>query len=389
MFDHNRTDHCFGPEHLAFRETMRAFVERELAPHVDEWEEAGRLPREIFRKFSEVGATGVLYPEALGGSNGDVFMHLIVTEELSRTGAGGVGASLNSHSIALPLVVKLGSEALKEQVARPVIAGEAVAALAVTEPGGGSDVAQLRTRAVRDGDVYIINGEKTFITSGVQADWLTVAVRTDPERKGASGVSLMVVPGDAPGVTRRPLAKMGWHASDTAHITFANVRVPVGNLLGEEGQGFRQAMLNFNDERIGIAAKAVATAETAWREARDWARERTTFGAPLIERQAIRHKLVDMALRINAAKALTYDVAWRRLHELDPLPVHIARTGMAKITATDALEFCASEAVQILGGMGYMRGTKSERIFRETKVLSIGGGADEILKDLIARNLDL
>lgn len=380
-------DQYFTPEHVAFRQTMRAFVDREIRPHIEAWEETERLPRELYRKAGDVGFLGLIYPEEYGGSGADIFMQIAAVEELALAGAGGVGASLGSHSIAVPPIVAVGDETLKQRILPPVIAGEKIAALAITEPGGGSDVAALKTTARREGDSYVINGEKAFITSGVQADFLTVACRTDPADPGPGGISFVLVEGDTPGLTRTPLRKMGWHASDTALLHFDNVRVPVANLIGAEGQGFKAAMLNFNNERLTLAVSAYASAQACLEEATEWARNRVTFGKPLIQQQVIRHKLVDMAMRIQAARALVLDVAWRRMHRMDPLNLHIARTGMAKITATDAVQFVASEAVQIMGAMGYMRGSVSERVFRETKVLSIGGGADEVIRNLIASQL--
>lgn len=376
-------------EHVALRDTVRGFVAREIVPHVAEWEEARRLPRALFRKAAEVGLQGLIFPEVLGGSGGDFLMQIVASEEIARAGAGGVCASLGSYMIGLPPIVKLGSPEILEAYAKPIIAGEKIAALAVTEPGGGSDVAALRTAARREGDHYVVSGEKTFITSGMQADVFTVAVRTDPQSRGPRGISFLVVDGDAPGLERAELHKMGWHASDTAHLTFRDVRVPAGNLLGREHEGFHAVMLNFNDERLTLAAQAVGAAEACFIEAAAWARERQTFGRPLIENQVIRHKLVDMAMQIDAARTLLYDVVERRMVEADALPVHVARTAMAKITATNVVFDVANSAVQILGGMGYMRGTVSERVFRETKVLSIGGGGDEILKDLAARQMNL
>jgi acyl-CoA dehydrogenase len=283
----------------------------------------------------------------------------------------------------------VGAEALKQRVVPAVLAGEKIAALAITEPGGGSDVAALRTTAVRDGDAYIVNGEKTFITSGKRADFLTVAVRTDPANKGPGGVSLLLVEGDTPGLQRTLLAKTGWWASDTAHLRFDNCRVPAGNLLGPEGAGFKAIMQNFNNERLMMAAMAVAYAQVCTEEAAAWARERRTFGAALVERQVIRHKLVDMVMRVETARSFVYELAWRLQHRLGDADALVARTCMAKNVATQAMQFCADQAVQILGGMGFMRGTKSERLYREVKVMMIGGGAEEIMKDLAARKLGL
>ncbi|HSV45138.1 MAG TPA: acyl-CoA dehydrogenase family protein, partial [Ramlibacter sp.] len=322
-----------------------------------------------------------------GGTAADIFFEILVNEEIARCGSGGVCGSLRSHSIALPPIVKHGSDALKQRVAVPVLAGEKIAALAITEPGGGSDVAALATRAVRDGDHYVVDGEKTFITSGMRADFFTVAVRTDPANRGASGLSLLVIDGDTPGLSRHELKKMGWWSSDTATLRFEGCRVPVSNLIGPEGQGFKLAMHNFNSERMTVAAQAIGMALVCFDEALAWARQRRTFGQPLSQRQVIRHKLVDMAMRIDAARALLYDLAYRQQHGLDFLAQRAARAAWTKNFSTQAMQFCADQAVQILGGMGYMRGTRCERIYREVKVLMIGGGAEEIMKDLAAQQL--
>ena len=379
--------HCFGPDHEAFRAALRTFVDREIAPFVHEWDEAGSFPRELYRRAAAVGLLGLGYEERHGGTPADTFFHLVAFEELARTGCGGIGASLLSHTIGLPPVATWGSEELKARVLPPVLAGEKISALAVTEPGGGSDVAALRTTAVRDGDHYVVNGEKTFITSGMRADFLTVAVRTDPSNRGAGGISALLIEGDRPGVSRTALKKMGWWCSDTAHLRFDGVRVPAANLIGPEHQGFKVFMHNFNTERLSLAAAACMHAQVCLDEATDWARERRTFGQPLLERQVIRHKLVDMALRIEAARSFIYELAWRLDHDGAEPAELVARTCMAKILATQAMQFCADQGVQILGGMGYMRGTRCERIYREVKVMMIGGGSEEVLKDLAARQL--
>jgi acyl-CoA dehydrogenase len=271
-----------------------------------------------------------------------------------------------------------------------VLAGRAIAALAITEPGGGSDVAALKTRARREGAHYIVDGEKTYITSGYRADWLTVAVRTDAHNKGAGGVSLLMVAGDTPGLTRTLLKKTGWWASDTAQLHFNGCRVPASQLVGEEGAGFKAIMKNFNHERLLMAVMSVAYAQVCFDEALAWARERHTFGAALSERQVVRHKLVDMLTRIETARAFVYELAGRlMLPDSARDAALVARVCMAKVVATQAMQFCADQAVQILGGMGYMRGTKSERLYREVKVMMIGGGSEEIMKDLAARQLGL
>jgi len=270
-----------------------------------------------------------------------------------------------------------------------VLAGDKIAALAVTEPSGGSDVAALKTTAIRDGDHYVVNGEKVFITSGMRADFITVAVRTDPSNKGPGGISALLVEGDTPGLTRTKLDKMGWWASDTAHLRFENCRVPVANLIGEEHKGFKTFMTNFNSERLGMAAQAVAYGEVCFEDALDWARQRQTFGQPLSERQVIRHKLMDMLRSVDVARCHIYDLAWRVMHQQGDANQLVARTAMAKVEATRCMQFCADSAVQILGGMGFMRGTRVERIYREVKVMMIGGGSEEIMKDLASRQLGI
>ncbi|MBX3600718.1 MAG: acyl-CoA dehydrogenase family protein [Rubrivivax sp.] len=389
IFELPAAPHRFGPEHEAFRAALRSFVEREITPFAAEWDEAGTFPRELYRKAAEVGLLGLGYPEDLGGAPADALFSVIAAEEIARAGSGGVQASLGSLHIALPPIVALGSDELKRRVVPPVLRGERIAALAITEPGGGSDVAALRTRAVRDGDHYVVDGEKTYITSGLRADVITLAVRTDPASRGANGISLLVVEGQPPGLTRTGLKKTGWWASDTATLHFDGVRVPVANRLGAEGEGFRAIMRNFNHERLVMAASAVGYAMACTEEALAWARERRTFGQPLAQHQVIRHKLVDMHLRCEAARCFVHDLAWRLAQRAGDEATLVARTCEAKILATQAMAFCADQAVQILGGLGYMRGSKSERLYREVKVMVIGGGSEEIMKDLAARQLGL
>jgi acyl-CoA dehydrogenase len=393
LLDAPPAPHYFSTEHQQFRDSVRDWVAREIAPNVNAWDEAEGFPRELYRKASAIGLLGLGYPEEYGGTPGDLFYHLILSEELARPGAGGVAASLMSHSIGLPPIQAFGSAALQRRVIPPVLAGEKIAALAVTEPSGGSDVAALKTTAVRGSDAggehYRVNGEKVFITSGMRADFITVAVRTDPANKGPGGISALLVDGDTPGLTRTQLDKMGWWASDTAHLRFDNCRVPAANLIGEEHKGFKTFMTNFNAERLGMAAQAVGYAQACFDEALDWARQRHTFGAALSERQVIRHKLVDMFRLIDTARCLVYDLAWRVEHGSGDAAQLVARTALAKVQATQCMQFCADTAVQILGAMGFMRGTKSERIYREVKVMMIGGGSEEIMKDLAARQLGI
>jgi len=376
----------FAPDHETFRDSVRTFVEREIAPHVNAWDEAGSFPRSLYRRAAEMGLLGLGYPESLGGTPADGWYRLVATEEIARAGSGGLMASLFSHSIGLPPIVAHGSQALQRRIVPEVLAGEKIAALAITEPGGGSDVARLCTKARRDGQEWVIDGEKTFITSGMRADWITLAVRTGGP--GAAGISLVVVPGDAPGLTRSPLAKMGWWCSDTAQLRFDGVRVPLDHLLGDEGAGFHMVMQNFNGERLLMSAGAVAFAQVCLDEALDWARQRKTFGASLVEHQVIRHKLMDMRMRIASARAWLHALVERQ-EAGDTGPEWVADLCLLKNHATQTMQHAADQAVQILGGMGFMRGTKCERIYREAKVMMIGGGAEEIMKELAARQLGL
>jgi len=371
----------YTEEHEALRDTIRRFVDREIIPHIDAWERDKSFPRELYLRAGEVGLLGLGFPEEYGGTPSDQFSRIIVTEELCRAGSGGIVAGLMSHGIGLPPVAALGSDALKARVLPPVIEGEKISALAITEPGGGSDVANLRTSARREGDHWVLNGSKTFITSGLRADFITTAVRTGGE--GMGGISLVVVPGDAPGLARTPIDKMGWWCSDTATLYFEDCRVPLDNLVGAENQGFAGIMSNFNGERVGVAAMAYGLSVVCYEEALAYAQQRETFGRPLIGRQVIRHKLVDMAQAIGATKAYLDAITWRI--EAGQWP--IAEVCMLKNQATQCLEHCAKEAVQIFGGAGYISGAKVERIYRETKVLAIGGGAEEIMKDLASRQL--
>ena len=389
MFDLPPLSHYFSPDHEQFRATLRDFVAREITPFVNEWDEAGTFPRALYRRVAELGATGLGYPEEYGGTPADIFYMLVLAEEYARCGCGGFQASINSHMIALPPLLAAGSDELKRRVLPPVLRGEKIAALAVTEPSGGSDVAALKTTAVRQDDHYIVNGEKTFITSGLRADFITTAVRTDLHNKGAGGISVLVIHGDTPGLTRTELKKMGWWCSDTAHLRFDHCRVPASNLVGVENQGFKTFMNNFNAERLFMAALAYGFAQVCFDEALDWSRQRSTFGQTLSQRQVIRHKLMDMFLQIEAARSLVHELAYRIEHKIGDAAQLVARVAMAKVIATRAMQFCADQALQILGGMGYMRGTRSERIYREVKVMMIGGGSEEILKDLAARQLQI
>jgi acyl-CoA dehydrogenase len=377
------TSPFYTAEHDAYREVLRRFVAREIEPYASEWDEAGEFPRELYAKAAGIGLLALGFPEDVGGVPVDQFMKIVVSQELARAGTGGISASLMSHTIGSPPIAHAARPEVRARVLPEILSGQKISALAITEPGGGSDVANLRTKARREADHYVVNGEKTFITSGMRADYLTVAVRTGGE--GASGISLLLIEGDTPGLSRTKLKKMGWWASDTATLHFDDCRVQVENLLGEEGQGFKLIMRNFNSERMGMAASCTAYARICLEEAIAYAKERKTFGKPIAQHQVIRHKLVDMAQRVAASQAMLELLAWRLGQGESP----VAEICMMKNQATQTMAFCASEAVQIFGGAGYMRGVKVERIYREVKVNAIGGGAEEIMKDLASRQMGL
>jgi len=373
-------------EHDAWRTQLRRFIDKEIMPYADDWDEAGEIPIELWPKAAEVGLLGMGYPEEYGGVKEgiDSWHGWITSEELARPGVGGVNASLMVHGIGLPPVINWGSEAMKQMVAPPVLAGEKHISLGITEPGAGSDVAQLSTTAVRDGDHFVVNGSKTYITGGMRANWVSTAVRTGGE--GAGGVSMLLIPTDSEGFSRTPLdRKQGWWASDTATLYFDNVRVPVENLIGEENKGFLVIMTNFNGERMGMACGMEALARVCLEEAVEWARERKTFGKRLADHQVIRHKIAMMKQKLNATQAYIRS-CYESIEAGDPNPGDIA---LLKVQASETMEFCAREAMQILGGIGYMRGNRVERIYREVRVNAIGGGSEEIMRDLASRQYGL
>jgi acyl-CoA dehydrogenase len=311
-------------------------------------------------------------------------MKIVASQELARAGAGGVSSSLMSHTIGSPPIARAARPEVKARVLPQILSGQKISALAITEPSGGSDVANLRTKARRDGDHYVVSGEKTFITSGMRADYLTVAVRTGGE--GAGGVSLLLIPGDTPGLSRTKLKKMGWWASDTATLHFDDCRVPVTNLIGEEGQGFKLIMHNFNSERMGMAASCTAYARVCVDEAIAYAKERKTFGKPIAQHPGDPPQARSTWRSASQPRRRCWK-CWRGGWEKAKAPV--AEICMMKNQATQTMAYCASEAVQIFGGAGFMRGVKVERIYREVKVNAIGGGTEEIMKDLASRQMGL
>jgi len=369
-------------EHEEWRAQLRRFIDREIVPHVDEWDEAGRIPDELWPKASAIGLLQLGYPEAYGGmSEGiDIYHRNIVAEELARTSLGGINSTLLVHGIGLPPVVHFGSEEIKSAVIPPIMRGEKRISLAITEPSGGSDVANIQTTARREGEHFVVNGSKTFISGGMGANWFTTAVRTGGE--GARGISVLLIPSDTAGVARTPLSrKQGWWCSDTATIYFDEVRVPAANLIGPENAGFLVIMANFNHERMAMAVGMEAFARVCLEEAVNWARERRTFGKRLADHQVIRHKIAMMKQRINATQAYI-QLCSRQMQDGTAQPADIA---LLKVQASETMEFCAREAMQVLGGAGYLRGNRVERIYREVRVNAIGGGSEEIMRDLAAR----
>jgi acyl-CoA dehydrogenase len=370
----------FSKAHEMVRRSVRDFVKKEILPNIDDWEEQGEFPLGLYAKAGEVGILGIGYPEELGGTPGDLFFKVAASEELMRSGSGGLVAGLGSLDIAIPPIIRHGTDEQKERFVKPVLAGEKVAALGITEPSGGSDVARLRTTAVRDGDVYVVNGSKTFITSGCRADQVTCAVRTGEE--GAHGISFLVVEKGTPGFsTSTKLRKMGWWASDTAELFFDDCRVPVVNRIGEENQGFYIIMENFQAERLSLAIMANMTAQLALDEALRYAREREAFGKPLTAFQVTRHKLAELATLVEISREYTYRVAARMDAGID----QIKEVSMAKNFACSVSNRVTYEAVQVFGGFGFMRGYLVERLYRDNRVLSIGGGTTEIMNEIISK----
>ncbi|OBG88934.1 acyl-CoA dehydrogenase [Mycobacterium sp. E802] len=373
-----------SPEREALRKTVRSFAEREVLPHAAEWERTGELPRELHRKAGEAGLLGANFPESVGGGGGDGADAVIICEEMHYAGApGGVFASLFTCGIAVPHMIACGDERLIETYVKPTLRGEKIGSLAITEPGGGSDVGHLTTRAAREGDEYVLNGAKTYITSGVRADYVVTAARTGGP--GAAGVSLIVVDKPAPGfeVTRK-LDKMGWRSSDTAELSYTDVRVPIANLIGAENSGFLQIAAAFVSERVGLAVQAYASAQRCLDLTVQWCRDRETFGKPLISRQSVQNTLAEMARRIDIARVYTRHVVERQLAGEQNL---IPEVCFAKNTAVETGEWVANQAVQLFGGMGYMAESEVERQYRDMRILGIGGGTTEILTSLAAKTL--
>ena len=372
------------PERQELRKTVRSFVERQILPHLDEWERDGELPRALHREAAELGLLGAGFPESVGGDGGDLVDAVLICEEFHQAGAsGGAFASLFTSGIALPHLAAAGDPEQIEKWVRPTLRGELIGSLAITEPGGGSDVGHLRTTAVRDGDHFVVNGSKTFITSAVRADFVVTAVRTGGP--GASGVSLLVIEKGTTGFeVARKLDKMGWRASDTAELSFVDARVPAANLVGEENSGFAQIAQAFLTERIALAAQAYSSAQRCLDLTLQWVRDRETFGRPLISRQSVQNTVTEMARKTDVARVYTRALVERSLVSNEDF---IAEVCFAKNTAVESGEWVANQAVQLFGGLGYMRESEVERQYRDMRILGIGGGTTEILTGLAAKRL--
>ena len=374
----------FGETQNIVRASVRKFVDQEILPSIAEWEEANTFPRELYEKAGRAGILGIGFPEEFGGTGCDIFSKIAASEELMRSTSGGLVASLGSIDIGLPPICKWGRPELKNKVVADVIAGKKISALAITEPSGGSDVANIKTHASKEGDYYIVNGSKTFITSGIRADYYTVAVRTGSE--GYGGISLLMVEKGSPGFTTgKKLNKMGWWASDTAELFFEDCKIPIENLIGQENTGFIAIMSNFEMERLSLCVMANSTAQVAFDECMKYVREREAFGRPIGKFQTIKHKLAEMATEIEASKTFTYRLAAK----MQAGKSVIKEISMAKNFATNVSDRVTYDAVQIFGGMGYMRESVVERLYRDNRILAIGGGTYEIMNEVIAKQLGL
>jgi acyl-CoA dehydrogenase len=377
----------FSEHHDMFRATVRAFVEKEIAPHVEEWEAAGRMPRWIWPRMGALGLLGVEYDEKYGGAGADFLTSAVLHEECARSRSGSFAMAVGVHcDMASPHLYWTGSEALKEKYLPGMCRGETLTAIAVTEPGGGSDVAAIRTRAVRDGQHYVLNGSKMFITNGATADVFFVAARVEAGRESRrhQGISVFLVERATPGFTvSRTLDKMGMRASDTAELALADVRVPAENLLGREGVGFYEVMRVFQRERLVAGLHAVAMADRALADTMAYVRERQAFGGPLSDKQVIRHKLADLATQIEAGRWLTYAACAKFGAGEDC----VREISMVKLFTAEMVNRVAYDCVQLHGGYGYMREYAVERFARDARLMTIGGGTSEIMKDIIAKKL--
>ena len=380
-----RRHFIFTDEHDALRESIRAFVDKELAPHADEWEQT-TFPDWVFRRMGELGFLGLDKPERYGGQGGDYPCSIVLAEELVRARSGGMAMGVAVHTdMTIPPILAFGSEEQKQEWVVPAIAGTKILCLGITEPDAGSDVAAIKTRAVRDGDEYVISGSKTYITNGHRADAIVLVTRTDPEA-AYDGFTLFIVPMDAPGVVREQrLEKLGMHSSDTALLAFQDVRVPASAMLGEVGKGFYHIMWELQGERLIGAAGAVAAAQDVFDRTLRYALERRAFGRQIGHFQVIRHKFAEMATKIESARQMVYTTAWR--HANGEYPVR--EISMAKLHASRIAVEVADECIQIHGGAGYMKEYGIERVWRDLRLNRIGAGTDEIMLDVIGRSYGL
>ena len=377
----------FTDEHEQLRESIRSFVDKELAPHAEEWEET-TFPDSVIHRMGELGFLGLDKPEEYGGQGGDYYTALVLAEEMARAGSGGLAMGVAVHTdMAMPPILAFGTDEQKEEWLIPAIRGEKILCLGITEPDAGSDVAGIKTRAVYDEatDEYVINGSKTYITNGHRADVIVLVTKTDAEA-GYDGFSLFLVPMDAPGVIReKKLEKLGMHASDTALLAFQDVRVPASALLGEKGKGFYHIMWELQGERLIGAAGCVAGAQQAFDKTLEYAKEREAFGRPIGNFQAIRHKFAAMATKIEAARQLVYMTAWRFNNGEYP----VREISMAKLYSAQVACEVTDECLQIHGGAGYMKEYGIERAWRDMRLNRIGAGTDEVMLDVIGRSYGL
>ena len=374
----------FTEEHEELRASARGFIERELTPHAQQWEDEQWFPDELFGKLAAQGLLGLKYPEQYGGQGGDYLHDAVLCEEMARIGSGGTAAGLGAHiNIATPPIWKFGTEEQKQRYLVPAIRGERIGALGITEPGAGSDVAALRTRAEPTAGGWVVNGEKTYITNGVRCDFVVTAVKTTAEG-GHHGISFLIID-RGEGVSSSKLQKLGWHASDTATISFEDVFVPQENLLGGLHEGFALIMANFQWERLAMALGAVGAMQIAWERTAAFARERQAFGRPLSSHQTIRHRLVDLATSAYTARCVTYDALRRFVAGEEPL----REVTMAKLLTQRAAYELMDGCLQIHGGAGYMREYWVERAARDARLGPIGGGSDEIMREILGRVLGL
>ena len=371
----------FQEEHNMFRQGLKAFLDKEVNPNIDAWEEAGRIPKELWKKFGGMGYLGLNFEEKWGGMDADFWFSVVFIEEVWKCHSGGFAITPSVISyMSSPYIAKYGSDRLKEKYLAPTIAGELVCSIAISEPGAGSDVANIKTRAVREGDHYIVNGSKTFITNGVYGDYLVTVVKTDPD-KGFNGVSLLVIDRNAEGVSATKLKKLGWHASDTAELMFDNVKVPAENLIGQEGQGFFYLMGGLQLERLVGAIGAIAGCEAALEYALQYMSEREAFGRPINKFQVLRHRVAQLASEIESVRYFIYHCC--RLHNDGHYAVK--ECSMAKLLATELSDKVTYQCLQFFGGYGFMEDFKIARMFRDSRVGTIGGGTSEIMREIIAK----